>query len=105
MHQNIIVMRHGDRIDNLDPLWTSTAARPWDPPLAQQGHDRAFQTGKSIQQSLGFPIHQLFVSPFLRCIQTAAEFVISLSAVNDVRENVPSDNILVDPSNVKISFV
>ncbi|MCH87443.1 phosphoglycerate mutase family protein, partial [Trifolium medium] len=33
MHQNVIVMRHGDRIDNSNPLWTSTAARPWDPPL------------------------------------------------------------------------
>jgi phosphohistidine phosphatase SixA len=102
MHQNVIVMRHGDRIDNFDPLWTSTAARPWDPPLAQQGQDRAFQMGKSIQQSFGFPIHRLFVSPFLRCIQTAAEFVTSLSTINDVRENVIKDDIPDDPSSVKV---
>ncbi|CAJ2669931.1 unnamed protein product [Trifolium pratense] len=104
MHQNVIVMRHGDRIDNFDPLWTSTAARPWDPPLAQQGQDRASQMGRSIQQSLGFPIHRLFVSPFLRCIQTAAEFVISLSAVNNVHGSIISDDIPDDPSNVKVSI-
>jgi phosphohistidine phosphatase SixA len=102
MHQNVIVMRHGDRIDNFDPLWTSTAARPWDPPLAQQGQDRAFQMGKSIQQNLGFPIQRLFVSPFLRCIQTATEFVISLTFANDVRENIISDDIPNDLSNVKV---
>ncbi|KAK2360327.1 Phosphoglycerate mutase family protein [Trifolium repens] len=104
MHQNVIVMRHGDRIDNFDPLWTSTAARPWDPPLAQQGQDRAFQMGKSIQQNLGFPIQRLFVSPFLRCIQTATEFVISLTFANDVRENIISDDIPNDLSNVKVSI-
>ncbi|MCI22687.1 phosphoglycerate mutase family protein, partial [Trifolium medium] len=57
--------------------------------------------GKSIQQSLGFPIHRLFVSPFLRCIQTAAEFVISLSAVNNVHRSAISDDIPDGPSNVK----
>ncbi|KAK2389303.1 hypothetical protein QL285_062901 [Trifolium repens] len=28
-------MRQGERLDNIDPLWASTATRPWDPPLAQ----------------------------------------------------------------------
>lgn len=104
MYQNIIVMRHGERIDNFVPSWTSTAARPWDPPLTQPGQVRAFQIGQSIRQSLGLPIHRLIVSPFLRCIQTAAELVIALSAVNDVRESDISDNVLIDPSKVKVSL-
>ncbi|KAF6146165.1 hypothetical protein GIB67_015603 [Kingdonia uniflora] len=35
--QHLIVMRHGDRIDNAEPLWISAAAKPWDPPLTESG--------------------------------------------------------------------
>ncbi|KZV31584.1 hypothetical protein F511_13524 [Dorcoceras hygrometricum] len=27
-HQNVVVLRHGDRVDYIDPLWTASAARP-----------------------------------------------------------------------------
>ncbi|KAK7256444.1 hypothetical protein RIF29_29892 [Crotalaria pallida] len=81
-YQNVIVMRHGDRIDNLDHSWASTASRPWDPPLAQAGRVRAYQTGLRIRQSIGFPIHRVFVSPFLRCVQTASEVVAALSTID-----------------------
>ncbi|KAL0668418.1 hypothetical protein Bca4012_031122 [Brassica carinata] len=40
-HQNIIVMRHGDRLDHCKPLWVSTAERPWDPPLVHDGKTAA----------------------------------------------------------------
>ncbi|XP_058757598.1 uncharacterized protein LOC131630875 [Vicia villosa] len=83
MYQNVIVMRHSERIDNIEPLWLSTATRPWDPPLSPSGRVLAFQTGQGIRKSLGFPIQRLFVSPFLRCVQTAAEIVIALFDVND----------------------
>jgi hypothetical protein len=53
-------MRQGERLDNIDPLWASTATRPWDPPLAQAGRIRAFQMGRGIQQSLKYPIHRVF---------------------------------------------
>ncbi|XAR54173.1 hypothetical protein NMG60_11029195 [Bertholletia excelsa] len=105
-YQHIIVMRHGDRIDNFDPKWTSTAAKPWDPPLVHHGKVRAFCTGRSLRSNLGFPIHRAFVSPFLRCIQTAAEVVSALCAVDDVVDpsNTTSDIVKIDPSKLKVSI-
>lgn len=101
-YQNVVVMRHGDRIDNFEPSWASTAPRPWDPPLAHPGRVRAFQTGRRIRQGLGFPIHRLFVSPFLRCVQTASEVVAALSAVDDSPDAVTGDGVVIDPSKVKV---
>ncbi|PKI55055.1 hypothetical protein CRG98_024562 [Punica granatum] len=97
-------MRHGDRIDNFEPLWVSTAARPWDPPLIQDGRVRAFCAGRKIRTQLGFPIHRAFVSPFLRCIQTAAEVVSALCAVDDDPNATNSDGVSIDPSKLKVSI-
>lgn len=36
-HQYVIVMRHGERMDNFAESWLSEAARPWDPPLVRSG--------------------------------------------------------------------
>lgn len=55
-YQNVIVMRHGDRADNFEPLWVSTAARPWDPHIVEEGRVRAFCTGRRLRANLGFPI-------------------------------------------------
>lgn len=96
-YQNVVVMRHGDRIDNFVPLWISTAARPWDPPLVEAGMKRAFSTGQKLRTHLGFPIHRVFVSPFLRCVQTASEVVSALCALVD-------DPNAIDPSKVKVSI-
>lgn len=102
-HQNVIVMRHGDRVDHLEPLWVLTSKRPWDPPLVHDGMVRAFGTGQRIRSHSGFPIHRVFVSPFLRCIQTASEVVAALSAV-DIDPNATSskDVISVDNSTLKV---
>ncbi|THG08096.1 hypothetical protein TEA_015336 [Camellia sinensis var. sinensis] len=75
LSQNVVVMRHGDRIDNFEPLWSASAARPWDPPLVDAGLVRAFCTGRKFRTQLGFPIHCVFVSPFLRCLQTASQVI------------------------------
>ncbi|CAL9245642.1 unnamed protein product [Arabidopsis halleri] len=104
-HQNVIVMRHGDRLDNFEPLWTSTAARPWDPPLAQDGKNRAFRNGQRIRSQLGFPIHRVFVSPFLRCIQTASEVVAALSAVDFDPNAMSSKDVLsIDNTKIKVAI-
>ncbi|CAH8307138.1 unnamed protein product [Eruca vesicaria subsp. sativa] len=58
-HQHVFMMRHGHRIDKFEPLWVSTAARPWDPPLLLS-----------------------FVSSFLRCIQTSSEVIAALSTAD-----------------------
>ncbi|KAF3496485.1 hypothetical protein DY000_02056721 [Brassica cretica] len=72
-YQNVFVMRHGDRLDNFNRHWAATAARPWDPPVSQNGLVRAFQTGQRIRSQTGSPIHRVFVSPFFRCVHTASE--------------------------------
>lgn len=105
-YQNVVVMRHGDRIDNFEPLWAATAARPWDPPLAEAGKVRAFCTGRKFRTQLGFPIHRVFVSPFLRCLQTAAEVASALCAVDDVvvdPDRMTSDGVQIDPSKLKVA--
>lgn len=102
-YQNVIVMRHGDRIDNFDPLWIATAPRPWDPPLVKEGRVRAFSTGRKFRNLFGYPLHRVFVSPFLRCIQTAAEAVIALSAVHDNPDALTGHSVTIDPSKLKVS--
>jgi hypothetical protein len=101
-YQNVIVMRHGDRIDNFDPLWIATAPRPWDPPLVKEGRVRAFSTGRKFRNLFGYPLHRVFVSPFLRCIQTAAEAVIALSAVHDNPDALTGHSVTIDPSKLKV---
>ncbi|KAA8520464.1 hypothetical protein F0562_014720 [Nyssa sinensis] len=99
--QNVVVMRHGDRIDNFEPLWATTAERPWDPPLVDAGKVRAFCSGRKLRTHLGFPIHRVFVSPFLRCIQTASEVVSALCAIDDDPNDMTSDKVKIDPSKLK----
>ncbi|KAL1190917.1 hypothetical protein V5N11_025657 [Cardamine amara subsp. amara] len=102
-YQNILMMRHGDRIDTIEPLWLRTAARPWDPPLVHDGMVRAFQTGQRIRSQIQFPIHRVFVSPFIRCIQTASQVVAALSAVDFDPNATPSKDIIsIDKSKLKI---
>ncbi|KAA8515876.1 hypothetical protein F0562_019055 [Nyssa sinensis] len=103
-YQNVVVMRHGDRIDNFEPLWALSAARPWDPPLIDSGKVRAFCTGRKLRTHLEFPIHRVFVSPFLRCLQTASEVVSALCAVEDDPNNMTGDGVKIDPSKLKVSI-
>ncbi|PPS00202.1 hypothetical protein GOBAR_AA20466 [Gossypium barbadense] len=66
---------------------------------------RAFRTGRTFRTILPFQIHRVFVSPFIRCVQTASEVVAALCAV-DVEANAKSstDVIKFDPSKVKVSI-
>ncbi|XP_028754116.1 uncharacterized protein LOC114713612 [Neltuma alba] len=102
-YQNVIVMRHGERMDNFEPLWASTATRPWDPPLFRDGWVRALETGRTLRKTLGFPINRVFVSPFLRCVQTASQVVTALCAVRDDTSTLSSHAMPIDPSKVKVS--
>ncbi|CAA7029551.1 unnamed protein product [Microthlaspi erraticum] len=104
-YQNVLMMRHGDRIDKIDPLWLDTAARPWDPPLVQDGMVRAFRTGQRIRSQIQFPIHRVFVSPFIRCVQTASEVIAALSAVDfDPNAKSSKDVLSIDKSKLKVSI-
>ncbi|GAB2224307.1 hypothetical protein Droror1_Dr00005060 [Drosera rotundifolia] len=75
-------MRRGHRLDNLDSTWTTTADRPWYPPLYTEGFPKPSEVGDRIRR-LSLPIHRVFVSPFLRCVQTAAHVVEALRVDDD----------------------
>ncbi len=62
--------RHGNRQDFIDPNWYKTNDNPWDPPLSEDGLLQAKELGERLQRE---PIDHLFVSPFLRTVQTALE--------------------------------
>lgn len=104
-YQNVVVMRHGDRIDNLDPLWISNATQPWDPPLIQEGRVRAFCTGRKFRNIFGFPLHRVFVSPFLRCIHTASEVIVALSSVDENPDALTGHSLTIDPSKLKVYLI
>lgn len=97
-YQNVVVLRHADRLDFSDHSWAATAARPWDPPLMEQGLLRAFNTGRVIMNDIGSPIHRVFVSPFLRCLQTAAQVVAAVDHVS--AETATRDS--ASPSQLKV---
>ncbi|KAL6129086.1 hypothetical protein ACLB2K_072439 [Fragaria x ananassa] len=103
-HQNVVVMRHGDRIDNFEPRWIKNAARPWDPPLVEEGHVRAFCTGAKLRSDLGFPVHRVFVSPFIRCVETAVQVVTALAAIETPSLGKYGQPLPVDPSKLKVSI-
>lgn len=100
-YQHVVIMRHGDRLDNIDQSWPSMAPRPWDPPLAEVGWARALETAKQLPSRLGFPIHRVVVSPFRRCVDTALGLIAGLSAP-DVDPDVAIANGGFDPSEVKV---
>lgn len=101
--QHVFVMRHGDRLDDADHKWIHTAPRPWDPPLTESGKRRARKVGRRLRQE-GWNITRVVCSPFLRCIQTASEVVISLCALDTSEDDSTGLPVPIDPSKVKVSI-
>jgi broad specificity phosphatase PhoE len=62
------LVRHGQRLDFVQPQWFSTAAYPYDPPLSAYG---IYQALELVPQLRGQGIGQVFCSPHLRALQTA----------------------------------
>uniref|UniRef100_R7WAE6 Uncharacterized protein n=1 Tax=Aegilops tauschii TaxID=37682 RepID=R7WAE6_AEGTA len=82
--------------------------RPWDPPLTDAGVLRAWTVGKRIRAQAaadGYALHRVLVSPFHRCLQTAAQAVAALCAVPDDAALAAvldsSANVPLDTSRVK----
>ncbi|CAK0786004.1 hypothetical protein CVIRNUC_009217 [Coccomyxa viridis] len=67
--QYLVVMRHGERMDEIDLSWRETSKRPWDPPLSDKGLQQASAAADKLK---GFKFSRVFISPFLRTMQTAA---------------------------------
>ena len=50
--QYLITMRHGQRLDDIEPDWRLTTDRPWDPPLSPEGLRQASVcNGETVQCS------------------------------------------------------
>ncbi|KAK9840748.1 hypothetical protein WJX81_002154 [Elliptochloris bilobata] len=55
-------------VDEIDPEWVKTTARPFDPPLTEKGEEQARSVAEQLKK---YDIQQVYISPFYRCIQTA----------------------------------
>ena len=76
---SVWIVRHGERIDVVEPEWLSTAERPHDPPLTEYGRQQAAVTGAHLA-ARGDRVDFVYTSPFLRCVQTAAAIAKHLDA-------------------------
>ncbi|CAI4232202.1 unnamed protein product [Auanema sp. JU1783] len=81
----IWLVRHGERIDNINPDWKTTAKRWDDPPLSERGVVQAGEVGLRLLQE---DISHAICSPFTRCVQTITEIL-------NYRKNKPK--ILIEP--------
>ncbi|MBH8562957.1 histidine phosphatase family protein [Nostoc sp. CENA67] len=68
MSQIVWMARHANRLDFVNPDWFLTAERRYDPPLSDDGMVQAQQLAKRLAKE---NIAHIFVSPFLRTVQTA----------------------------------
>lgn len=69
--QNLFVLCHGEAVDS------HTTERPWDPPLTDRGKLQAWRVGRNLRME-DWNITRVVMSPFLRCVQTAAEVIAGL---------------------------
>ncbi|KHN83335.1 Protein UBASH3A -like protein [Toxocara canis] len=69
--RTIWVVRHGQRIDNIDKTWKLHAPRgAWDdPPLTCRGKQQAKECGERLARER---IDVIVCSPFVRCVETAS---------------------------------
>mmetsp|Transcript_11529 Transcript_11529/g.35253 ORF Transcript_11529/g.35253 Transcript_11529/m.35253 type:complete len:227 (+) Transcript_11529:89-769(+) len=66
--QKVLIARHGERIDHVDRSWKKSAELPHDPFLTERGLSQAQSLAERLKDE---NISHIFVSPFLRCIETA----------------------------------
>jgi broad specificity phosphatase PhoE len=64
----IWLLRHGQRLDFVQPQWFLSSPYPYDPPLSAYG---IYQALEVVQQLSGKRICKIFTSPHLRALQTA----------------------------------
>jgi broad specificity phosphatase PhoE len=63
------LLRHGQRVDQVDPSWGESAENPHDPGLTDWGHEQADRAGRRLGDTGG--IDAVYASPFTRAVQTA----------------------------------
>ena len=50
--QSIFIIRHGERLDNVDYEWVMKAERPYDPPLTEDGSREALVAGERFKHKV-----------------------------------------------------
>lgn len=73
--QYTLVMRHGERIDEVDDEWLERAERPWDPHLTEEGRIQAASSAAEVRD---FNVDYIITSPFHRCLETSAQVLVGL---------------------------
>ncbi|KAJ3029368.1 hypothetical protein HDV00_009620 [Rhizophlyctis rosea] len=78
------VVRHGERIDQINPSWIATAQNPYDPPLTETGIAQATRCGTSILSDISSTpqkttLTHILSSPFYRTLQTSRALLTGLS--------------------------
>lgn len=72
----VAIVRHGERVDQIDPAaWFRSdlgRAYPFDCPLTSKGRQMAREVAEDLQNS-GLEFALVVCSPYVRCVQTAAE--------------------------------
>ena len=69
-----MVMRHAEKLDDVDPDWSASSQRPYDAPITEKGCQHARQVGEEVARE-GAVIDVVVCSPFLRCLQTTEHFL------------------------------
>jgi hypothetical protein len=78
----LVLIRHGERQDHADRAWKGNMLLPvYDPPLSNAGRKQSFETAlkyytlrqeKKVEQRISGTFSMFLISPFHRCIETAA---------------------------------
>uniref|UniRef100_A0A1I7WRS5 Phosphoglycerate mutase family protein n=1 Tax=Heterorhabditis bacteriophora TaxID=37862 RepID=A0A1I7WRS5_HETBA len=73
-NRTIWLVRHGQRIDNIDDRWKETALRWDDPPLRLKNYiSRGYHQAREVGIRLSSEhINYVFCSPFTRCVETVS---------------------------------
>lgn len=77
MATRVVVLRHGERVDHVDPRWRETAAEPSDSPLSAAGHLQAAAAGAHLAATEP-RVLAVYASPFTRTLETAAAVAAAL---------------------------
>uniref|UniRef100_A0A914Z7S9 Phosphoglycerate mutase n=1 Tax=Panagrolaimus superbus TaxID=310955 RepID=A0A914Z7S9_9BILA len=75
MPRTIYIIRHAERMDNVDPSWRKKVAKDFqsdNSPLSQQGHRQCIELSEWFKD---IEIEHIFASPFDRTLDTATRMI------------------------------
>eukprot|EP00467_Chlorarachnion_reptans_P012023 CAMPEP_0114524910 /NCGR_PEP_ID=MMETSP0109-20121206/22117_1 /TAXON_ID=29199 /ORGANISM="Chlorarachnion reptans, Strain CCCM449" /LENGTH=695 /DNA_ID=CAMNT_0001706405 /DNA_START=120 /DNA_END=2207 /DNA_ORIENTATION=+ len=75
---SVFLVRHGERLDHINPEWRVKATNPFDSPLSDNGIQQARETGIRLRSER---VHEIIASPFLRTLQTAIQIAKEVGAL------------------------